>query len=89
MMKDFAKIVNSFYLLTVFTKYFIGDNSQVPKYFLKILSRANCLIANNNIRSDILEIKKDRCKLVKIEIFYSLSENIFTLKMFLGKRTKY
>ena len=30
-------------------------------------------IANNNIRSVILEIKNDRCKIVKILIFRSLS----------------
>ena len=36
---------------------------------LKILSRANSLIANNNIRSVILEIKNDRYKIVKILIF--------------------
>ena len=33
---------------------------------LKILSRANSLIVNNNIRSFILETKNDRCKIVKI-----------------------
>ena len=40
---------------------------------LKILRRANSLIANNNIRSVILEIKNDRSKTVKILIFPSLS----------------
>ena len=30
------------------------------------------MIANNNIRSVILEIKYDRCKIVKILIFHSL-----------------
>ena len=41
--------------------------------FLKILSLANSLIANNNIRNTILEIKNDRSKIVKILIFRSLS----------------
>ena len=41
--------------------------------FLKILSLANSLIANNNIRNIILEIKNDRSKIVKILIFRSLS----------------
>ena len=31
------------------------------------------MTANNNIRSIILEIKNDRCKIVKIQIFRSLS----------------
>ena len=39
---------------------------------LKILSRANSLIVNKNIRSVILEIKNGRCKIVKILIFLSL-----------------
>ena len=41
--------------------------------FLKILSLANSLIANHNIRNIILEIKNDRSKIVKILIFRSLS----------------
>ena len=50
---------------------------------LKILSQANSLIANNNnIRNVILEIKNDRCKIVKILIFRSLSREI-KLKMFM------
>ena len=63
---------------------------------LKILSRANSLISNNNIRSVILEIKNDRRKIVKILKFVLIPENIFkvnnfflNLKMFPGKRTKY
>ena len=52
------------------------------KIYLKILSWANCFIANNNIRSVILEIKNGRCKIVKILIFRSLSS-------FSGKKTKY
>ena len=35
------------------------------------------LIGNNNIRSAILEIKNDRCKIVKILIFRSLSREHF------------
>ena len=40
----------------------------------------NCLIANNNIRSVILEIKNGRCKIVKILIFCSLSREDFQNK---------
>ena len=47
---------------------------------LKILSRANSLIANNNIRSVILEIKNGRCKIVKMLIFPSLSREHFQSK---------
>ena len=43
------------------------------------LSRANSLIANNNIRSVILEIKT-RCKIVRILIFHSLSREHFQTK---------
>ena len=50
---------------------------------LKILSLTNTLIANNNIRSVILEIKNDRCKIIKILIFCSLSQ-----EHFLGKENK-
>ena len=38
------------------------------------------LIANNNIRSVILEIKNDRCKIVKILIFRSLYRERFQSK---------
>ena len=44
---------------------------------LKIISRANSSIPNNNIRSIILEIKNDRCKIIKILIFRSLSGEHF------------
>ena len=55
---------------------------------LKILSQANSLIANNNnIRNVILEIKNDRCKIVKILIFRSLSREI-KLKMFMKVLTR-
>ena len=55
---------------------------------LKILSQANSLIANNNnIRNVILEIKNDRCKIVKILIFRSLSREI-KLKMFIKVLTR-
>ena len=47
--------------------------AKIKLEYLKILSWANSLIANNNIRSIILEIKKGRCKIVKI-IFCSLSQ---------------
>ena len=53
---------------------------------LKTLSHANSLIVNNNIRSVILEIKNDRCKIVKILIFRSLSREHF--KSVLGKENK-
>ena len=43
-------------------------------------SRANSLTANNNIRSFTLEIKNDRCKIVKILIFRSLSQEHFQSK---------
>ena len=46
----------------------------------KMLSWANSLIANNNIRSVILEIKNNRCKIVKILIFCSLSQEHFQSK---------
>ena len=45
------------------------------------------IIANNTIRSVILQIQHDRCKIVKILVFRS--KILFTLKMFSGKRTKY
>ena len=48
--------------------------------YLKILSGANSLIANNNIPSVILEIKNDRSKIVKILIFRSLSRQHFQSK---------
>ena len=48
--------------------------AKIKLEYLKILSWANSLIANNNIRSIILEIKKGRCKIVKIIIFCSLSQ---------------
>ena len=54
---------------------------------LKILRRANSLIANNTIRSVILEIKNHKCKIVKILIFRSLSGEHFQneiLEMFFG-----
>ena len=55
---------------------------------LKILSQDNSLIANNNnIRNVILEIKNDRCKIVKILIFRSLSREI-KLKMFMKVLTR-
>ena len=38
------------------------------------------LIANNTIKSVILEIKNDRCKIVKILIFHSLSQEHFQSK---------
>ena len=41
-----------------------------------MLSRANSLTVNNNIRSIILEIKNERCKIVKILIFCSLCKLI-------------
>ena len=44
---------------------------------LKILRRANSLIANNTIRNVILEIKNHKCKIVKILIFRSLSREHF------------
>ena len=57
---------------------FKNYEKQLPIPFnLKILSRANSLIVNKNIRSVILEIKNDSCKIVKILIFRSLSEKIF------------
>ena len=48
--------------------------------YLKILSEANSLIGNNDIRSAMLEIKNDRCKFVKILIFCSLSRQDFQSK---------
>ena len=39
-----------------------------------MLSQANSLIVNNNIRSFIWEIKNDGCKIVKILIFCSLAQ---------------
>ena len=48
--------------------------------YLKILSGANSLIANNTIPSVILEIKNDRSKIVKILIFCSLSRHHFQSK---------
>ena len=55
---------------------------------LKILSQAYSLIANNNnVRKVILEIKNDRCKIVKILIFRSLSREI-KLKMFMKVLTR-
>ena len=45
------------------TQLYMGSN----------LKQCFCLIANNNIRSAILEIKNDRRKIVKILIFCSLS----------------
>ena len=42
-------------------------------FFWKIFCGAILVNANNNIRSIILEIKNDRCKIVKIQIFRSLS----------------
>ena len=72
----FKQCVNS-----IMFKYF---NDRCPNYlpelslmllrtaifnYLKILSRANSLIANNNIRSFILEIKNDRCKKLLILLF--------------------
>ena len=54
-----------------------------------MLSWANSLIANNNIRSSILGIKNNRCKIVKILIFRSLFREHFQSKMFSGKRTKH
>ena len=42
-----------------------------------MLCRDNSLIVNNNIRSIILEIKNNRCKIVKILIFPSLSQKNF------------
>ena len=64
------------------TAYREGLASQLFFFFfiyayLKILSRANSLIANNNTRSVILEIKNDRCKIIKILIFRSLSREHF------------
>ena len=47
--------------------------NQAVFFLKKILSRANSFIANNNIRSVKLEIKNDRCKIVKTLIFRSLS----------------
>ena len=40
------------------------------------------LIANNTIKSVILEIKNDRCKIVKILIFRSLSREHFQRTFF-------
>ena len=48
--------------------------------YLKILSGAKSLIANNNIPSVILEIKNDRSKIVKILMFRSLSRQHFQSK---------
>ena len=59
----------------------IGACFNVRCVFLKILSRANSLIANNNIRRVMLEIKNDRCKIVKILIFRSLSREHFQSKI--------
>ena len=47
-----------------------------PRY-LKILSLANSLIANNNIRSIILEIKNNRCKIVNTNILFSLPRTLW------------
>ena len=46
-----------------------------PRY-LKILSLANSLIANNNIRSIILEIKNNRCKIINTNISFSLPRTL-------------
>ena len=60
--EKYACHISTLYLnldLVIRRRYFINTS--------KILSRANSLIANNNIRSVILEIKNDRCKIVKIK----------------------
>ena len=52
------------HLRLTFSNDLIFSNTKGPCLFsiyLKILSRAYSLIANNNIRSVILEIKNDRC----------------------------
>ena len=38
-----------------------------------MLSRANSLIVNNNIRSVLLEIKNDRCKIIFREKIFKLT----------------
>ena len=71
---SWQKIISELILLSkIFYKAFATD--------LKLLSRANSLIANNNIRSAILEIKNNRCKIVKILIFCSLSQKHFQSKI--------
>ena len=44
--------------------------------YLQILSRANSLIMNNNIRSIILEIKMTEVKLLKYQYFVLFPENM-------------
>ena len=64
--------------------WFPGD--QNLGVFWKHFCGAILEIANNNIRSIILEIKNDRCKIVKILIFHSLSREHF--KSVLGKENE-
>ena len=47
---------------------------------LKTKKEKSILIVNNNIRSVILEIKNGKCKIVKILIFRSLSQEHFQTK---------
>ena len=58
-------------LMPIIMQSRLSDSKRIKLTSLKI--RANSLIANNNIRSIILEIKNDRCKIIKILIFRSLS----------------
>ena len=57
-------------LMPIIMQSRLSDSKRIKLTSLKI--RANSLIANNNIRSIILEIKNDRCKIIKILIFRSL-----------------
>ena len=49
-------------------------------HLLQSCKKVLCNIANNTTRSVILEIKNDRCKIVKILIFHSLSQEHFKSK---------
>ena len=49
-------------------------------FLTTLISTAIMIIVNDNIKSIILEIKNDRCKIVKILIFRSLSREHFQSK---------
>ena len=70
--ENWTRIVNIFILLLFYVEKLIFVRKAYLKY-LKILSQAKSLIANNNIRSVILGIRNDKCKInINTNISFSL-----------------